>query len=159
MESEISYNTEKAEQAAIIKYSYHGRTLGEASVDFVKSGENGGYQFDEEVPESVAAEKEEPEENEEEKIVFINIVKIGKYVLIVGGSAGLIYLIVRWITNYRRRHPNWRANWRRDRRRKRSGKWTADLHSEARRHKAELSAERKRRTKGRKRVNRLFRNR
>ena len=159
IESEISYNTEKAEQAAIIKYSYHGRTLGEASVDFVKSGENGGYKFDEEVPESVAAEKEEPEENEEEKIVFINIVKIGKYVLIVGGSAGLIYLIIRLITNYRRRHPNWRANWRRDRRRKRSGKWTADLHSEARRHKAELSAERKRRTKGRKRVNRLFSNR
>ena len=161
IESEISYNTEKTEQAAIIKYTYHGRTLGSASVDFAVSDENGGYKFDEdeEVPDSVAAEKEEPEEDEEEKIVFINIVKIGKYVLTAAAGIGLIYLIVRWQINYRRKHPNWRANWRRDRRKKRSGKYSASMHSEAMRHKAELKAERKRRTKGRKRVNRLFRKR
>ena len=160
IESEISYNTQKKEQAAIIKYTYHGRTLGTASVDFAVVDENGGYKFDEEVlPDSVAAEKEEPEEDEEEKIVFINIVKIGKYVLIVGASIGLIYLIVKWQINYHRKHPNWRANWRRERRKKRSGKYASSMHSEAMRHKAELKAERKRRTKGRKRVNRLFRKR
>ena len=153
IESDISYNTESKTSAALITYSYHGRFLGTASVDFAVSGDSASYTFDE-LPASMQIEKEEPIIPEEQRVIFVNIVKIGRYVLIIGGGGTLLFLIVKGVLGYRKRHPNWRANWRRERRKRKNRTRNISIHQEARRHKAEFRAEERRRTSGRRRVNR-----
>nr|MCR4618934.1 D-alanyl-D-alanine carboxypeptidase [Lachnospiraceae bacterium] len=151
IESEISYETDSDTEAAIITYSYHGRYLGTASVDFADSNDNVTYKFDE-MPASVSAEKEEIVIPKEQRVIFINIVKIARYVLIFGGGGTLLFLLIRAIVRYRKLHPNWRANWRRERRKRKNKVRHVGIHEEAKRHKAEFKAERKRRSTGRRRV-------
>ncbi len=151
--SDISYDNLTESEAARITYTYHGRFLGTASVDFAVPDDNSGYTFDE-LPASVTVEKEEPIIPEEQRVIFVNIVKIGKYVLIFGGGGFLLFLIVKGILNYRKRHPNWRANWKRERRKRKNRVRNVGIHEEARRHKAEFRAENRRRSSGRKKVSR-----
>lgn len=151
--STISYDTDSENEAAVITYSYHDRFLGTASVDFDVDDETGGFTFDE-LPASVSVEKEEPIIPEEQRVVFVNIVKIGRYVLIFGGGGTLLYLFIRGIISYRKHHPNWRANWRRERRKRKNRVRIIGIHEEARRHKAEFKAESRRRKSGRKKVSR-----
>ncbi len=153
IKSEISYEGLKETEAALITYSYQDRFLGTASVDFAVPDENAGYTFDE-LPASVTVEKEEPIIPEEQRVIFVNIVKIGKYVLIFGGGGTLLYLIIRGVINYRKRHPNWRANWKRERRKRKNSVRNVGIHEEARRHKAEFRAENRRRSIGRRKVSR-----
>ncbi len=153
IESSISYDTISEKEAALITYSYHDRFLGTASVDFADPDDNSGYTFDE-LPASVTAEKEEPVITEEQKVIFINIAKIGRYILIGGGGGTLLYFCVRGIIKYRQRHPNWRANWKRERRKRKNRIKRVGIHQEARQHKAEFKAEKRRRVSGRRKVNR-----
>lgn len=152
IESDISYETESETEAALITYSYHGRFLGTASVDFATPDDNAGYTFDE-IPASVSAEKEEPIIPEEQRVIFINIVKIARYVLIFGGGGTLLFLAIKGMVRYRKLHPNWRANWRRERRKRKNKVRHVGIHEEAKRHKAEFRAESRRRTSGRRKVN------
>ena len=149
--SEISYETDNPKEAAVITYSYHGMYLGTASVDFVVQ-ENNGYEFDE-IPTSVTPAEVVEEEPEEEKVVFVNVVKIAIIVGISVAAVLVLLLIIVGIVKYRRRHPNWRANWRRDRRRRKYGKKILTLHQEAKQHRATFKEEGRRRRRGRKSIN------
>ncbi len=158
LSSDISYDAESERQAAVITYSYKGRFLGKASVDFATPDDAAGYTFDE-LPASITAREEEPIIPEEQRVIFVNIVKIGKYVLIFGGGGTLIFLIVKGIMDYRKRHPNWRANWKRERRKRKNRVKHVGIHEEARRHKSEFRAEKRRRNSGRRRLDRSIRSR
>ncbi len=114
LESTISYDTEDEKQAALITYSYHGQYLGDASVDFAIN-DTEGYSFE---PLQSAAPAVEEEKPEEPNIIFINVVRIGKYVGIGLGAILVIVLIVLLVRRYRATHRNWRREYRREQRRR-----------------------------------------
>lgn len=150
--SEITYNTSNPNEAAIITYSYHGVYLGTAAVEFAIQSD-GGYTFDE-LPDSMTATEVKEELPEEEKVVFVNVTKIA---IIVGASLGglaFVLLVIKGVISYRRRHPNWRAEWKRDRRRRKSGKKFLTMHQEARQRKSVFKQEGRRRSRGRRSLNR-----
>ncbi len=68
-DTRISYETNNANQAAVITYSYHGTDIGNVRVNFTKAPEE-SYDFE-------SLPTETPKEQEtEESIIFINVVKI-----------------------------------------------------------------------------------
>lgn len=152
LDSEISYDTNDASEAALINYSYQGMYLGTASVDFAPENMS-GYEFDEDTDETMTVIEKKPEN----EAVFVDIKKIAIYAGAGIAAAFLIFLLVRALIYYRRRHPNRRADWRRDRRRRKSGKYIMNLHREARMHKAAFKAEGRRRRRGERSMERRLR--
>lgn len=151
LETEVSYDDVSENEAAVVNYYYHGRYLGKASVNFIIGDVNN--EVIDELPTADKTTTEEEVDDKEEEIVFINVLKIAANVGVVVGIGAILYLIVHGIVAYRKKHPNWRANWKRERRLRKRGKYST-LHEEARKHKNELKAERKRRNKGRRRLDR-----
>ena len=151
--SSISYDGVAENEAALITYTYNGAVLGTVAIKFATPGQ--GYEFDE-IPESMTGETEVEEKPEEERVVFINVLKIAVYVGVIGGSLFLIYWLLFGIGKYRKRHPNHRANWKRDRRRNKNKGLITDMHKEARAHRMHYVVEKSRRDRGRRRVSRRY---
>lgn len=110
--STISYDTQNANQAALITYTYQDVYIGSASVDLAATQED-AYIF-----ESIM-ETPEPEDVEKEpSFIFINIVKIliGAVAIVVIVFAA--FLIRAFLKNYQFSHRSNRRSWRKDRRRR-----------------------------------------
>lgn len=111
--SEITYNTQKAGQVALINYSYHNIPLGSASVDLA-TDKKGSYTFDPEVDE------EEEEKSKLPSVIFINVLKIFLWIIGIGGSLSLALFIYKSVKSYNAKHPNSRRNWKKNRRKQHS---------------------------------------
>lgn len=110
--SEITYNTQKAGQVALINYRYRNIPLGAASVDLATHKKE-SYTFDPEV------DKEE-EKAKLPSVIFINVLKIFLWIVGIIGSLALALFIYRSVKSYNAKHPNSRRNWKKDRRKQHS---------------------------------------
>jgi len=111
--STISYETENEKQAAIITYTYNNVFLGSASVDLAVSTEE-TYSFDT-VMESNAEKEELPEEPD---FIFVNVVKVGLWIVGIIAIIALIILICLFVKNYHFSPRNNRRTWLRNRKRR-----------------------------------------
>ncbi len=111
--SEITYNTQKAGQVALINYSYGNIPLGSASVDLATDKKE-SYTFDPEV------EEEEEEKSKLPSVIFINVLKIFLWIVGIGSSVLLALFIYKSVKSYNAKHPNSRRNWKKNRRKQHS---------------------------------------
>lgn len=111
--STISYETEHANQAAIITYTYNGAYLGSASVDLATT-KNESYVFDA-VPETSTGESTEPAD-EEPDFIFINIVKVILWIVGIAAAIIIIIFVSAFLKNYQFSSRNNRRTWLRSRR-------------------------------------------
>ncbi len=109
--SEISYDTENENQAALITYTYHNVYIGTASVDLAVNSMESSI-FDTVPPEP---------EPEKPSFVFINVVKILLGAAAAAAAVSLLLLARILLRNFHRanRGTGTRRGWRRDRRRHR----------------------------------------
>lgn len=71
LDSDVSYDTDSPDQAALIRYSYHGVDIGSVAVNYAKNQED-DYSFD-----ALLYLRTDPEEQDEEApFIFINITHI-----------------------------------------------------------------------------------
>lgn len=104
--STIDYNTDDETQAALIRYTYNGVSVGTARIEFTGTQtKDFGFEV-----------TEEPEE-EEEPLISINVLKIGGIIAAIGIALLLLLLILRFLSN--RRDPYYYRNGRRGSRRRR----------------------------------------
>ncbi|MBR1772215.1 MAG: D-alanyl-D-alanine carboxypeptidase [Lachnospiraceae bacterium] len=113
LDAEISYETDHANQVALISYSYNGVPLGHVSVDLA-TNEQTGYSFD------PVVQKEEPAKPKIPTVIFINVLKVFLWIVGIAAALLLLLFLYRSYRIYNKRHPNSRRNWRRRRRKERS---------------------------------------
>ncbi len=95
METNLSYQTQSADDIAYIEYSYHGAYLGYGTLKAVENKvELSAFEV-----EGAINEKEE-EIEEEDNITFVNVVNIAYWILIVAGALIVIAQIQSVIVNY-----------------------------------------------------------
>ena len=112
--STISYETENANQAAVITYTYNDVFIGSASVDLATSTKE-SYSFDEVQENASEAESEIPEEP---SFIFINVIKVALWILGIAAVIALIILIRAFVKNYHFAPRNNRRTWLRNRRKR-----------------------------------------
>lgn len=112
--SVINYDAADEGQAAVIEYSYQGVALGNVSVDLAVPQEE-GYSF-----ESGMLGEEEKEETggESPAIVFINVLKVLKWVGIAAAGLLILGVALHFLKNFQfpTRRTNTRRSWEKDRR-------------------------------------------
>ena len=110
--STISYDTVEEDQAALITYTWNGVEVGTASVDFVDNSET-SFDFDSpvQVPQETAPEEEE------NPVVFINIVKVILIIVAILAGGALLFILFLLAGNLLSQRS---GNNRRRRRRRRS---------------------------------------
>lgn len=113
-ESVISYDTENEDEAALITYSYHGVDIGTIRVNFA-SGNSGTYSFES----KDAVSSEVAAEDEENPVIFINVLRILAYVAVAAAVIGLLFLLRMLLKNYAFSGRSNRRTWRRERRKRR----------------------------------------
>lgn len=89
--SEISYETDSSDEAALITYSYQGEYLGAVSLNFTKNTED-SYEF--------TSVSEPEQEASGPKVIFINILKVILWILGIAGGVFLILILYAFIRNY-----------------------------------------------------------
>ncbi|MCM1118919.1 MAG: D-alanyl-D-alanine carboxypeptidase [bacterium] len=112
--SVINYDAADEGQAAVIEYSYQGVALGNVSVDLAAPKE--GYSFESGMldgEEKEAANKESP------TVIFVNVIKVLKWVGIVVAALLFLGVALHFLKNFRfpARRTNTRRSWEKDRRR------------------------------------------
>lgn len=110
--STISYDTVEEDQAALITYTWNGVEVGTASVDFVDNSETS---FDFGSP--VQVPQETAPEEEENPVVFINIVKVILIIVAILAGGALLFILFLLAGNLLSQRS---GNNRRRRRRRRS---------------------------------------
>lgn len=113
-ESVISYDTVNEDEAALITYSYHGVDIGTIRVNFA-SGNSGTYSFES----KDAVSSEVAAEDEENPVIFINVLRILAYVAVAAAVIGLLFLLRMLLKNYAFSGRSNRRTWRRERRKRR----------------------------------------
>ena len=106
IQSTISYDAADGDQLAVIDYHYNGIYVGSASIDIASN--TSSYDFD-----TLAEPLPEPEEPEEENIIFVNVKKVLLCVLAGAAILILVFVIKSFIQNYSfagRRHYRARYN-------------------------------------------------
>ncbi len=113
--STISYETENANQAALITYTYQDVYIGSVSVDLATAQEE-SYVFDTAVETPVSEDTDSTTEGP--SFIFINIVKV--ILWLVGISIAIIAIIAirTFAKNYQFSSRNTRRNWLRNRRKR-----------------------------------------
>lgn len=109
--SEITYDTDSPDEAALITYTYQGEFLGSVAVNFTGSTEK-GYDFNAAV---------EPEKKTSlPKVIFINVVKVILWIVGVAGGIILLLILYAFIRNYHfeLRKRGGRKSWLKTRKRK-----------------------------------------
>lgn len=109
--SEISYDTDSPEQAALITYTYRDQFLGSVAVNFT-TGTEKGYDFTAAV---------EPEHSTSlPKVIFINVVKVILWIVGIAGGLILLLILYAFIRNYHfeLRKRGGRKGWLKTRKRK-----------------------------------------
>ena len=109
--SEITYDTDSPDEAALITYTYQGEFLGSVAVNFTGSTEK-GYDFNAAV---------EPEKKTSlPKVIFINVVKVILWIVGIAGSIILLLILYAFIRNYHfeLRKRGGRKSWLKTRKRK-----------------------------------------
>ena len=105
--SNISYDTDNANQVALITYTYHDMFIGYASVDLAVN-EGSAYAFD-----TISeAEPEETAESMTPSFVFINIFKVLLCILAAAVLVGLVLGIKYLFTNYNFSARSTRWSWK-----------------------------------------------
>lgn len=154
--SSISYDTEDANQAAVITYTYHDVYIGSASVDLAVNTK-GTYTFDS-AAETESSIQDDQEEKEGTSFVFINIIKVLLCVLALGALAALVIFVRYIMKNYNFAPRNNRRTWRRERRKRKSPMGLSPMASSdglaARRRKEVLAAKRRQKTRHRSKAKR-----
>lgn len=126
--SSLSYETASKNQVAIISYTYQGYFVGSASVD-IASDHGASFSFDSEPLANELTDISTPSD-EEENVIFINVVKVILWILGVSSAIIIIILINALINNYQF-SPGDRSNrrsWRRSKRKKHSVLRTSKRH-------------------------------
>lgn len=113
IESTISYETQNANQAAVIRYTYHGTDIGTVRVDF-NTDNNDTYIFDAPSEEEDGAAGQESADN---PVIFINILKVSGVIIGIGALLFIVFLIRAFLRNYEFSHKSNRRTWRRNRKR------------------------------------------
>jgi len=113
--STISYETENANQAAIITYTYEGVPIGSASVDLAINKEE-NYVFD--TVDDATAKENSDSHTEETSFIFINVVKVFLWIVGIAGAISLIIIIWSIMKNYHFSPRNNRRTWLRNRRKR-----------------------------------------
>lgn len=107
-DSEISYDTESAAEAAVITYTYHDVYVGSASIDFTLE-DTAAYEFEASTGEDIttsseaaisSAETSKETEKEKPSFVFINLKKILLIAAIVIGVLILLALLLLFLKNF-----------------------------------------------------------
>ena len=114
VDSTISYTTDNTDQAAVIRYTYHGADIGAVRVNFA-AGDSDNRIFDISTDEATDTPREE---TADKPVIFVNILKV---LGIVSGIAVLVFIILlirAFLKNYEFSHKNNRRTWRRDRKRR-----------------------------------------
>ena len=109
--SEITYDTDSPDEAALITYTYQGEFLGSVAVNFT-GGTEKGYDFNAAV---------EPEKKTSlPKVIFINVVKVILWIVGVAGGIILLLILYAFIRNYHfeLRKRGGRKSWLKTRKRK-----------------------------------------
>lgn len=114
VDSAISYDTGNPDQAAVIRYTYHGADIGSVRVNFTLD-DSDSYIFDSFTDENTAASREE---TADKPVVFVNILKVLGIVFGIVIFIFIILLIRAFLKNYEFSHKNNRRTWRRDRKRR-----------------------------------------
>ena len=114
VDSAISYDTGNPDQAAVIRYTYHGADIGSVLVNFTLD-DSDSYIFDSFTDENTAASREE---TADKPVVFVNILKVLGIVFGIVIFIFIILLIRAFLKNYEFSHKNNRRTWRRDRKRR-----------------------------------------
>ena len=116
--STISYDTEDANQAALITYTYNDTYIGSASVDLA-TDQNSTYSFDSSTSSSSNNSTEETETVQKApSFIFINIIKLVLWIVGVIIVVGLIIFAIIFFKNYQFERRNTRFAWRMDRRKR-----------------------------------------
>lgn len=112
--SSISYDTENANQAAIITYTYHDVYIGAASVDLAVNTKESN------IFETAIVEEEPDDSKEEASVIFINVIKVLAGMAVIAAGGGLLFLLFLLFQRYFavRQDTSTRRGWRRDRRRR-----------------------------------------
>ena len=110
--SAISYDTQNESQAALITYSYHDVILGSVSVDFAGT-QTETYNFD-------TPPEGQPEESEEPSFIFVNVMKILRWVIVLAVIIVIAILVKLFLKNYHFSPRSTRRSWRRERRKRTS---------------------------------------
>lgn len=113
MASVIDYDTVDEGQAAIIQYSYQGVALGSVSVDLAVAQEK-GYHFGSGMLEG----EQEDTKKESSTVIFINVIKVLKWIGIIAAVLLLFWTIWHFRRNlqFPVRRTNTRRSWEKDRR-------------------------------------------
>lgn len=93
LDSEISYDTDKENEVAVIRYYYHGAYVGSATVDLAKEA-HATYDFAENIQE------EEPGVEKEPNVIVVNIRTVLSAVLIIATILIAIIVIRSIISSY-----------------------------------------------------------
>lgn len=109
--SVISYDTENANQVAVINYTYQGVPIGSASVDLA-TDQDETYSFD-------PVEKPEEKPKNDNSVIFINILKVLLWGIGLAVIGAVVFFLFKFFHNYDIRHPHNRRSWKRARRRRR----------------------------------------
>lgn len=112
--SVINYDAADEGQAAVIEYSYQGVALGNVSVDLAVPQEE-GYSFESGM---LGEEGKEETGGESPAIVFVNVLKVLKWVGIVVAGLLILGVALHFLKNFQfpTRRTNTRRSWEKDRR-------------------------------------------
>lgn len=113
--STISYETENANQAALITYTYEGVPIGSASVDLAINKEE-SFVFD---TVQNAPGTEVSDSPKEPSFIYINVIKVLLWMVGIAAAIALIILIRFVLKNYNFSSKSNRRRWLRERRRRR----------------------------------------
>lgn len=115
-ESTISYECEDVDVAAVITYTYHGVTLGTATLEFTETASStdvfaGGEEETPATESSASADDLLSTSSEGPKVVFVNVFKVLLWILGIAAGIGMILLVISFFRNYQFSHQSTRLRW------------------------------------------------